>query len=125
MASKLSDENEKVVLSELQVREAISTFLWLGFLFGLTILVKVSLDSSPNATAVHLSKAPWVFGSIQWLLGRWPAWLSGWLLPVLSGIVLLTLPRWSQKVGKMWTWIIFLILSFIWVGLTFLYGFMG
>gem|GEM_PF-944956 len=141
MASKLTDEkesnldvkgeymdptkSEKVMLSELQARESISTFLWLGFLFGLTIAVKVPLDSSPVATAVGKSKAPWVFGSIQWLLQRWPVWLSGWVLPVLSAIVLLSLPWWAQKVGKMWTWIIFLILSLAWVGLTLIYRFMG
>lgn len=118
-------QSEKLMLSELQVREAISTFLWLGFLAGLTIAVKVPLDRSPAAAAVGKSKAPWVFGSIQWLLQRWPVWLSGSVLPALSALVLLSLPWWSQKVGKMWTWIIFLILSSIWVGLTLMYRFMG
>ncbi|AHF08512.1 hypothetical protein [Desulfitobacterium metallireducens] len=118
------NKNDKVILSELQAREYISTFLWLGLLFGLTILLKVPLDSSAEATAVGISKAPWVFGSIQWLLQRFPVWLSGWVLPVLSGIVLLSLPWWAQKIGKMWTWIVFLVLSLTWVGLTFLYWFM-
>jgi len=120
-----SGRQERVPLIELQVREYISTFLWLGLLFGLTAGFKVPLDSSPKAAAVSLSKAPWVFGSIQWLLQRWPAWLSGWVLPILSMAVLLTLPWWSGKMGKRWTWIIFLILSSVWVGLTFLYMFMG
>ena len=120
-----SGSQEKVLLIELQVREYISAFLWLGVLFALTAGVKVSLDSSPDATAVSISKAPWVFGAIQWMLQRWPAWLSGWGLPLLSTIVLLTLPTWGRKVGKRWTRIIFLILSLIWVGLTFLYMFMG
>lgn len=116
---------ERVLLIELQVREYIGTFLWLGFLFALTAGVKVPLDSSPKATAVSVSKAPWVFGAIQWLLQRWPTWLSGWVLPLLSLSVLLTLPWWGQKVGKSWVWIIFLTLSLVWVGLTLLYMFMG
>lgn len=116
---------EKALLIELQVREYISGFLWLGLLFGLTAVVKVSLDSSPEAAAVSVSKAPWVFGAIQWMLQRWPAWLSGWVLPLLSTAVLLTLPWWGQKVGKRWVWIIFLTFSLVWVGLTFLYMFMG
>lgn len=116
---------ERVLLIELQVREYIGTFLWLGFLFALTAGVKVPLDSSPKATAVSVSKAPWVFGAIQWLLQRWPTWLSGWVLPLLSLSVLLTLPWWGQKVGKSWGWIIFLTLSLVWVGLTLLYMFMG
>ncbi len=116
---------EKVPLIELQVREYIGTFLWLGFLLALTASVKVPLDSSPKAAAVSISKAPWVFGAIQWLLQQWPAWLSGWALPLLSMAVLLTLPWWGQKVGKKWAWIIFLILSLVWVGLTFLYMFMA
>lgn len=120
-----SGRQEKVLLIELQVREYISTFLWLGFLFALTAGVKVSLDSSPEAAAVSASKAPWVFGAIQWMLQRWPAWLSGWVLPLVSTAVLLTLPWWARKVGKLWAWIIFLIMSFVWVGLTFLYMFMG
>jgi hypothetical protein len=118
-------EREKVLLIELQVREYIGTFLWLGLLFGLSAGVKVPLDSSPEGAAVSVSKAPWVFGAIQWLLQRWSAWLSGWVSPLLSTAVLLTLPWWGQKVGKMWVWIIFLILSLIWVGLTFLYMFRG
>ena len=118
-------ENEKVPLIELQVREYIGTFLWLGLLFGLAAAVKVPLDSSPQATAVTTSKAPWVFGAIQWLLQWWPVWLSAWVLPLLSTAVLLTLPWWGQKVGKMWVWIIFLTLSSVWVGLTFLYMFRG
>ncbi|HZK55816.1 MAG TPA: hypothetical protein VFC84_16735 [Desulfosporosinus sp.] len=120
-----SGRQEKVLLIELQVREYISTFLWLGFLFALTAGVKVSLDSSPEAAAVSVSKAPWVFGAIQWMLQRWPAWLSGWVLPIVSTAVLLTLPWWARKVGKLWAWIIFLIMSSVWVGLTFLYMFMG
>ena len=120
-----SGHQDKVLLIELQVREYISAFLWLGLLFRLTAGVKVSLDSSPKAAAVSVSKAPWVFGAIQWLLQRWPAWLSGWVLPLLSTTVLLTLPWWGEKVGKKWVWIIFLILSLVWVGLTFLYMFMG
>ena len=112
---------EKVPLIALQVREYISAFVWLGFLFALTAGVKVSLDSSPEVAAVSVSKAPWVFGAIQWMLLRWPAWLSGWVLPILSMAVLVTLPWWGGKVGKMWTWIIFLILSLVWVGLTLLY----
>lgn len=120
-----SGRQEKVLLIELQVREYISTFLWLGLIFALTVGVKVPLDSSPKAAAVSVSKAPWVFGAIQWLLQRWPAWLSGWVLPLLSMAVLLTLPWWGQKVGKRWVWIIFLFLSLVWVGLTFLYMFMG
>ncbi|HZK83799.1 MAG TPA: hypothetical protein VFC58_03810 [Desulfosporosinus sp.] len=115
----------RVLLIELQVREYIGTFLWLGFLFALTAGVKVPLDSSPKATAVSVAKAPWVFGAIQWLLQRWPTWLSGWVLPLLSLAVLLTLPWWGQKVGKRWVWIIFLTLSLVWVGLTLLYMFMG
>ncbi|MEA4902762.1 hypothetical protein [Desulfitobacterium sp.] len=118
-----SIDNEKVPLEELQVREAISTFLWLGFLFVITILIKVHLDSSPHAAAIGVSKAPWVFGSIQWLLQRLPVWLSGWFIPLLSGAILLTLPWWELKVGQRWARIIFLILSFVWVGLTFLYWF--
>ncbi len=116
---------ERVPLIELQVREYISTFLWLSLLFGLTAGVEVPLDTSPKAAAVSLSKAPWVFGSIQYLLQRWPAWLSGWVLPLLSMAVLLTLPWWSEKLGGRLTWIIFLILSLVWVGLTFLYMLMG
>ncbi|KUO74994.1 MAG: hypothetical protein APF81_12090 [Desulfosporosinus sp. BRH_c37] len=116
-----SGRQKKVPLIELQMREYIGTFLWLGFLLALTASVKVPLDSSPKAAAVSISKAPWVFGAIQWLLQRWPAWLSGWVLPLLSMVVLLTLPWWGQKVGKMWAWIFFLILSLVWVGLTFLY----
>jgi len=112
---------EKVPLEELQVREYISIFIGLGLLFALTAGVKVPLDSSPKAAAIGISKAPWVFGSIQWLLQRWPAWLSGWVLPLLSMSVLLTLPWWGAKVGKKWAWRIFLILSSVWVGLTFLY----
>jgi len=118
-------DREKVTLNELQVREYISTFVWLGLLFGLTAGVKVPLDSSPEAVAVSASKAPWVFGAIQWLLQRWPVWLSAWVLPLLSTAVLLTLPWWGRKVGKMWAWIIFLTVSLVWVGLTFLYMFMG
>lgn len=118
-------KNEKVRLTELQVKESISTLFWLGLLFGLTMAVRVPLDSSPQAAAVSVSKAPWVFGSIQWLLQRWPVWLSGWVLPVFSGAVLLCLPWWGKKLGKRRTWIIFLFMSFIWVGLTFLYWFMG
>ena len=127
VSEKVEDRGhqEKVLLIELQVREYISIFLWLGLLFGLTVAVKVPLDSSPEAVAVSVSKAPWVFGAIQWLLQRWPVWLSGWFLPILSMAVLLTLPLWGQKVGKMWVWIIFLTLSLVWVGLTFLYMFMG
>lgn len=120
-----SGHQEKVLVIELQVREYISTFLWLGLLFGLTAGMKVPLDSSPEAAALSVSKAPWVFGAIQWLLQRWPVWLSGWVLPLLSTAVLLTLPWWGRKVGKMWVWIIFLILSLVWVGLTFLYMFGG
>ena len=120
-----SGHQQKVLLIELQVREYIGTFIWLGLLFGLTAGVKVSLDSSPEATAVSVSKAPWVFGAIQWMLQRWPVWLSGWGLPILSMAVLLTLPWWGNKVGKMWVWVIFLSLSLVWVGLTFLYMFMG
>ena len=120
-----SGRPEKIPLIELQVREYIGTFLWLGFLLALTACVKVPLDSSPKAAAVSISKAPWVFGAIQWLLQQWPAWLSGWVLPLLSMAVLFTLPWWGQKVGKMWVWIIFLILSSVWVGLTLLYMFMG
>lgn len=116
---------QKVLLNELQMREYISTFLWLGLLLGLTIIIKVPLDSSPEAAAVSVSKAPWVFGAIQWLLHRLPVWLSGWVLPLLSMGVLFTLPRWGGKVGTRWVWIIFLIFSFVWVGLTFLYMFMG
>ncbi|KJS79741.1 MAG: hypothetical protein JL57_29305 [Desulfosporosinus sp. BICA1-9] len=101
------------------------TFLWLGLLFALTAGLKVPLDSSPKAAGVSISKAPWVFGAIQWLLQRYPAWLSGWVLPLLSMAMLLTLPWWGQKVGKRRAWIIFLILSSVWVGLTFLYMFMG
>lgn len=118
-------ECEKVGLSELQTKELISLFIWLGFLFGLTFFVKVPLDSSPVAKAVNISKAPWVFGAIQWLLKWWPIWLSGWIFPVVSAIVLLSLPQWSQKAGKMWTWIIFLVLSSVWVGLTLMYWLMG
>lgn len=121
---KASGPQEKVLLIELQVREYIGAFLWLGLLFALTAGVKVPLDSSPKAVAVSV-KAPWVFGAIQWLLHRWPAWLSGWVLPLLWTAVLLTLPWWGRKVGKRWVWIIFLILSLVWVGLTFLYRFMG
>src|SRR5665648_850609 len=113
----------RVLLIELQVREYIGTFLWLGFIFALTAGVKVPLDSSPKATAVSVAKAPWVFGAIQWLLQRWPTWLSGWVLPLRSLAVLLTLPWWGQKVGKRWVWIIFLTLSLVWVGLTLLYMF--
>ena len=120
-----SERQEKVPLIELQVREYIGTFLWLGLLFALTAGLKVPLDSSPKAAAVSISKAPWVFGAIQWLLQRYPAWLSGWVLPLLSIAVLLTLPWWGQKVGKRRAWVIFLILSSVWVGLTFLYMFMG
>ncbi|WP_459927539.1 hypothetical protein [Desulfosporosinus burensis] len=120
-----SGRREKVPLIELQVREYISTFLWLGLLFALTAGLKVPLDSSPRAAAVSISKAPWVFGAIQWLLQRYPAWLSGWVIPLLSMAMLLTLPWWGQKVGKRRAWIIFLILSLVWVGLTFLYMFMG
>lgn len=116
---------QKVLLNELQMREYISTFLWLGLLLGLTIIIKVPLDSSPEAAAVSVTKAPWVFGAIQWLLHRLPVWLSGWVLPLLSMGVLFTLPRWGEKVGTRWVWIIFLIFSFVWVGLTFLYMFMG
>lgn len=119
------EHKRKIQLSELQLREYISTFLWLGLLLGLTILIKVPLDSSPEAAAVSVSKAPWVFGAIQWLLHRWPVWLSGWVLPLLSIAVLFTLPHWGAKVGHRWVWIIFLIFSFIWVGLTFLYRFWG
>ena len=118
-------ENEKLPLFELQVREYIGTFIWLGLLFGLAAGVRVPLDSSPQAVAVTVSKAPWVFGAIQWLLQRWPVWLSAWVLPLLSTAVLLTLPWWGQKVGKLWVWIIFLTLSLVWVGLTFLYMFLG
>ena len=120
-----SEGQEKLPLIELQVREYISAFLWLGFLFALTAGLKVPLDSSPKAAAVSISKAPWVFGAIQWLLQRYPAWLSGWVLPLLSMAVLLTLPWWGQKGGKRRAWIIFLILSSVWVVLTFLYMFMG
>jgi len=120
-----SQYHKKVLLIELQVREIISTFVWLGLLFGLTAGVKVPLDSSPEAVAVSLSKAPWVFGAIQWLLKRWPVWLSAWVLPLLSTVVLLTLPWWARKVGKMWGYSIFLALSLVWVGLTLLYMFMG
>jgi len=120
-----SGYQEKVLLIELQVREYISAFLWLGLLFALTAGLKVSLDSSPEATAVSVSKAPWVFGAIQWMLQRWPAWLSGWIIPLLSSAVLVTLPWWARKVGKRWAWIIFLILSLVWVGLTLLYMFTG
>lgn len=120
-----SGHQEKVPLIELQVREYIGTFLWLGLLFGLTAGVKVPLDSSPEAAAVGVSKAPWVFGAIQWLLQRWSVWLSGWVLPLLSTAVLLTLPWWGRKVGKMWVWIIFLIMSLVWLGLTFLYMLRG
>jgi len=120
-----SGHQEKVLLIELQIREYIGAFLWLGLLFALTASVKVPLDSSPKAAAVSISKAPWIFGAIQWLLQRWPAWLSGWVLPLLSMAVLLTLPWWAQKAGKKWVRIIFLILSLVWVGLTFLYMFTG
>ena len=120
-----SGRQEKVLMIELQVREYIGMFLWLGVLFALTAGMKVPLDSSPKAMAVSVSKAPWVFGAIQWLLQRWSAWLSGWVLPLLSMAVLLTLPWWGQKVGKRWVRIIFLFLSLVWVGLTFLYMFMG
>ena len=120
-----SGRQEKVLMIELQVREYIGMFLWLGVLFALTAGLKVPLDSSPKAMAVSVSKAPWVFGAIQWLLQRWSAWLSGWVLPLLSMAVLLTLPWWEQKVGKRWVWIIFLFLSLVWVGLTFLYMFRG
>lgn len=120
-----SVKSEKVGLSELQTKELISLFIWLGFLFGLTLFVKVPLDSSPVAKAVNISKAPWVFGAIQWLLKWWPIWLSGWIFPVVSAIILLSLPRWAQKAGKMWTWIIFLVLSSVWVGLTLMYWLMG
>jgi len=116
-----SGSQEKLPLIELQVREYIGTFLWLGLLFALTAGLKVPLDSSPKGAAISISKAPWVFGAIQWLLQRWPAWLSGWVLPLLSMSVLLTLPWWGRKVGKTWAWIIFLILSLVWVGLTFVY----
>jgi len=116
---------EKVLLNELQMREYISTFLWLGLLLGLTVIIKVPLDSSPEAAAVSVSNAPWVFGAIQWLLHRLPVWLSGWVLPLLSSLVLFTLPRWGEKVGTRWVWVIFLIFSFAWVGLTFLYMFVG
>lgn len=119
------EKYEKVTLSELQSKELISLFVWLGFLFGITIFLKVPLDSSPIASPVSISKAPWVFGSIQWLLKWWPAWLSGWAFPVISAIVLLSLPRWAQKAGSMWTWIIFLVISLVWVGLTFMYWLMG
>lgn len=119
-----SRPQENVLLIELQVREYISTFIWLGLLFALTAGVNVSLDSSPEAAGVTVSKAPWVFGAIQWMLLRWPAWLGGWVLPILSTVVLLTLPRWEQNVGKMWVWMIFLIISLIWVGLTLMYMFM-
>ncbi len=115
----------RVPLIELQVREYISVFLWLGILFGMAAGVKVPLDSSPAAAAVSESKAPWVFGAIQWLLYRWPVWVSGWVLPLLSTTVLLSLPWWGRKVGKMWTWAIFLSLSTVWVGLTLLYMFTG
>jgi len=118
-------DHEKVPLIELQVRETIGTFVWLGLLFGLTVVAKVPLDSSPEAVAVSVSKAPWVFGAIQWLLQRWPVWLSAWVLPLLSTAVLFTLPWWGKKVGKTWVWIIFLTLSLVWVGLTFLYMLMG
>ncbi|HBP66152.1 MAG TPA: hypothetical protein DD730_18305 [Desulfosporosinus sp.] len=120
-----SGAHEKVQLIELQVREYIGTFIWLGLLFGLTAGVKVPLDSSPEAVAVSVSKAPWVFGAIQWLLQRWPAWLSAWVLPLLSMAVLLALPWWSRKVSKMWVWFIFLSMSLVWVGLTLLYMFRG
>ena len=119
-----SGYHEKVLLIELQVREYIGTFVWLGLLFGMTAGVKVPLDTSPEAVAVSVSKAPWVFGAIQWMLQRWPAWLSAWGLPLLSTAVLLTLPWWARKVGKVWAWIIFLTLSLVWVSLTFLYMFM-
>ena len=122
-AKEPSGPQERVPLVELQVREYVSTFLWLGLLFALTAGLKVPLDSSPKAAAVGISKAPWVFGSIQWLLQRWPAWLSGWVLPLSSMAVLLTLPWWGQKMGKMWAWLIFLIFSIVWVGLTVLYMF--
>lgn len=120
-----SGRQEKVLLIELQVREYISTFLWLGLLFGLTVSMRVPLDSSPEAAAVSVSKAPWVFGAIQWLLHRLPVWLSGWVIPLLSTVVLLTLPWWARKVGARWGWIIFLSISLVWVGLTFLYVFMS
>lgn len=120
-----SGRQKKVLLIELQVREYISAFLWLGLLFALAAGLKVPLDSSPKAAALSVSQAPWVFGAIQWLLQRWPAWLSGWVLPLVSMAVLLTLPWWGQRVGKMWTWIFFLILSLVWVGLTLLYMFKG
>jgi hypothetical protein len=116
---------QKVLVNELQMREYISTFLWLGLLLGLTVLIKVPLDSSPEAAAVSISKAPWVFGAIQWLLHRLPVWLSGWALPLLSMALLLTIPRWGEKVGTRWAWIIFISISFVWVGLTFLYMLMG
>lgn len=116
---------QKVPLIELQVREYISAFLWLGLLFGLTTGVKVPLGSSPEAVAVSVSKAPWIFGSIQWLLQWWPVWLGAWVLPLLTTAGLLTLPWWGEKVGKMWVLSIFLIVSLVWVGLTFLYTFMG
>lgn len=116
---------EKIGLSELQTKELISLFIWLGFLFGLTLFVKVPLDSSPMAKTVNISKAPWVFGSIQWLLKWWPIWLSGWVFPVVSASVLLSLPRWAHKAGKMGTWIIFSVLSSVWVGLTLMYWLMG
>lgn len=123
--SEHSRPQQKVLVNELLMREYISTFLWLGLLLGLTILLKVPLDSSPEAAAVSISKAPWVFGAIQWLLHRLPVWLSGWALPLLSIAVLLTMPRWGEKVGIQWVWIIFIAISFVWVGLTFLYVFMG
>ena len=117
--------HEKVPLVELQIREYISIFLWLGLLCGLVAGVKVPLDISPGAVTISASKAPWVFGAIQWLLQRYPVWLGGWTIPLLAMAVLLSLPWWGKVLGRRWTTVIFLILSTVWVGLTLLYMLSG
>lgn len=111
----------KVPIMELQLKELVSVFGYLAILFLLSAIIKLPLGNSPEAPAIGNAKAPWVFGAIQWMLYRFPAWLSGWLIPIIGMIIIIGLPWWGKIICYRLARIVFIVLCSIWTLLTILY----
>lgn len=120
---KFEDERGQVSILELRARESICLFLYLAGLLIFASFMDISLGSSPDDASIIQAKAPWVFGAIQFLLYHWPAWVSGWLFPIISFILLLGYPWLSIRITRVWARVIFVLFTGVWVLLTVLYIF--
>lgn len=114
-------EEYRAKIEELQLREYIATFMGSTGLLALGILAKVPVGVSPDGVFPAHIKAPWIFGGIQELLFYTPAEFAGILFPLVSIILLLSLPLWERRLKRIWVNVgIYSLLGF-WVVLTTLY----